>query len=127
VIELIEGLPDAVVGIEAVGTVTAEDYRRVAVPAIERAGKRHGKISLMHVIGDRFADQTGGAVWEDAKVGLAHARSFERVAVVTDLASVRALVKTAGWSLPGEMRLFSNAERAEAKSWVSAGPNEERG
>lgn len=119
-IELIEGLPDAVVGIEAVGTVTKEDYERVAVPAIERAGERHEKIRLIHVVGERFTDHTAGALWEDARAGLAHVRALERVAVVTDIGHIRALVKTAGWSVPGEMRLFSTAERADAESWVSA-------
>lgn len=123
-IELIEGLPDAVVGIEAVGTVTSEDYRRVATPAIERARAHHEKIRLMHVIGDRFGEHTAAALWEDATVGLSHVRSVERIAVVTDVAHFRALVKAAGWSLPGEVRLFSNAERAEAEFWVNAGLTE---
>jgi hypothetical protein len=30
-------------------------------------------------------------------------------------------VKAAGWSVPGQMRLFSNADRAEAEAWVSEG------
>jgi hypothetical protein len=30
-------------------------------------------------------------------------------------------VKAAGWSIPGEMKLFSNAERAAAEAWVSEG------
>jgi hypothetical protein len=39
-----------------------------------------------------------------------------RIAVVTDLDHVRKLVKGAGWEVPGEMKLFSNAQRAEAQS-----------
>ena len=39
-LELIEGLPDAVVGLEAVGEVTADDYERVANLAIERGAQR---------------------------------------------------------------------------------------
>ena len=123
-IELMEGLPDGVVGLEAVGAVTAEDYELVAVPAIERALERHPEIRLIHVLGDRLEGFDAQALWDDAELGASHLRSFERVAVVTDLGPVCALVKSVGWSIPGEMRLFSNAERAEAESWASEGLDE---
>ena len=120
-IELIEGLPDGVVGLEGVGEVSSDDYATVANPAVERALEQHGKIRLLHVLDDRFTGYTGGGMWDDAKLGLAHPRSWERIAVVTDHRRIRRLVKAAGWSVPGEMRLFSNAERAEAAAWVSEG------
>lgn len=116
-IELIEGLPDGVVGIEAVGKVTSEDYVRVVAPAVERA-LTHGKIRLLHVIGDRVERHTVEALWEDARLGISNVRSIERIAVVTDVAHFRAPVKGAGWALAGELKLFSNAERVEAIDWV---------
>jgi hypothetical protein len=118
VIELIGGLPDGVVGFEAVGEVTSDDYERVVFPAVERALEGHERIRLIHVLGERLESHTPGAVWDDTKLGLSHFRSFERIAVVTDLERVRALVDAAAWSVPGEMRLFSNAERNEAEAWV---------
>lgn len=121
-LELIEGLPDAVVGLEAVGEVTSDDYERVAIPAIERARVTHDKIRLVHVLGERLERHSGGAIWEDAKLGVANVRSFERIAVVTDLDHVRSLVKGAAWSVPGEMRLFTSAERRDAIAWVCDGP-----
>lgn len=120
-IERIEGLPDAVVGLEAVGEVTSDDYEHVAFPAIERARAAHAKIRLVHVLGERLEGHTTAALWDDAKLGVANVRSFERIAVVTDLEHIRALVKGAAWSLPGEMRVFSNAERGEAIAWAAEG------
>ena len=119
--ELIEGLPEQVVGFEAVGTVASEDYRNVVAPAVERALAVHDTIRLLHVIGVRFTGHSASALWEDARLGLSNVRSIERIAVVTDLERFRALVKGAGWTLPGELKLFSNAERAEAEAWVSEG------
>ena len=84
-IEQIEGLPDAVVGLEAVGEVTSDDYERVANPAIERARAAHEKIRLVHVLDERLQGHTAGALWEDAKLGVTNLRSLERIAVVTDL------------------------------------------
>jgi hypothetical protein len=118
-IELIEGLPDAVVGFEAIGEVTDEDYRRVVTPAVEQALAAHGKIRLLHVVGDRVEGHSARALWHDAMLGL-HVRSYERIAVVTDIHHFRALVRTAGATLPVDVRLFSNAEHADALAWVSA-------
>lgn len=118
-IELIPGLPEGVVGIEAVGKVTSADYERVVAPAVERALATHRKIRLLHVVADRVESHTLDALWEDARLGLSNVRSIERIAVVTDLAQFRALVKGVSWTLPGELKLFSNGERGDAITWVS--------
>ena len=118
-IEVMEGLPDGVVGIEAVGRVSSDDYD-VVTPAIESALAARAKIRLIHVLGERFTGFTAGGMWEDGKFGLSHVSSLERIAVVTDLDSVRTLVKAGSWTVPGEIRLFSNAERDEAVTWASA-------
>ncbi len=120
-IELIEGLPDGVVGFEAIGHVTVSDYDDFVTPRVERASASHDTIRLLHVLGDRFEGHSASAVLEDAKVGLAKVRSIERIAVVTDIGRFRALVKAGGWTLPGELKLFENAERAEAEAWISEG------
>ena len=126
-IELIKGLPEGVVGLEAVGEVTADDYSSVAYPAVEDALARHKKISLLHVLGERFAGYEAGGGWADAKLGVLHALSWRRIAVVTDLDHIRKQVKRAGWLVPGEMKLFSNAQRNEALAWVSAEAKDEGG
>lgn len=118
-IELIEGLPAGVVGLEAVGKVTSDDYEE-ATAAIAQALEGHEKIRLIHVLGERFSGYTAGGMWKDARLGLSHALSFERIAVVTDDARVRAQVKRAGWLVPGEIELFSNGQRADAVAWVAA-------
>jgi hypothetical protein len=120
VLELIEGLPDGVVGFEAIGRVTSEDYESVVFPAVDAALARHKKISLMHVLGERFTGYSAGGEWDDAKVGLMHPLAWRRIAVVTDLEHVRKLVRNAGWLIPGEIELFSIQQRSDAEAWVSA-------
>ena len=120
-IELIEGLPDGVIGIEAVGNVTREDYTDIVAPAVERALASHPKIRLLHVLGDRLVAHSASALLEDAKLGLSNFRNIERIAVVTDRQQFRVLLKGAGWTFPGDLKLFANAEHAEAEAWVSEG------
>jgi hypothetical protein len=120
-IRLIEGLPDAVVGFEGIGEVESADYAAIAAPAVKRTLQRHPKIRLIHVLDDRFTGYTAGGAWQDAVLGLAHPRSFERIAVVTDSESIRRLVTPAGWAIPGEIKLFPNQEREQAVAWACEG------
>ena len=120
-IKVIEGLPDAVVGFEAVGKVDCADYEAIAGPAVKRALGRHSKIRLIHVLDDRFTGYTAGGALQDAMLGLANPLSFERIAVVTDSETIHRLVTIAGWSIPGEIKLFPNHEREQAEAWASEG------
>jgi hypothetical protein len=119
-IKLIAGLPDGVVGFEAIGNVESADYEAIA-PAVKQALEQHSTIRLIHVLDERFTGYSGGGAWQDAMLGIAHRRSFDRVAVVTDSASIRRLVTLAGWSVPGELRLFANRDRRLAEAWASEG------
>ena len=118
-IELLTGLADDVVGFEAVGEVTAEDYTQVLAPAIDRAIASHGDIGVLYVLGDRFTGYSGPAMWEDAVVGTEHFAHWRRIAVVTDTPWVTHTVHAFSWMMPSRMRVFTDAERAEAVSWVS--------
>ena len=121
-IELIDGLPDAVVGLQAVGEVGSADYENVAAPAVKRALERHPRIRLIHVLDERFTGYTAGGAFQDAMLGLAHPRSFDRIAVVSDSDSIRRAVTLGGWAIPGEqLKLFANRERELAQAWAGEG------
>jgi DNA-binding transcriptional LysR family regulator len=120
-IELTKGLPDGVVGLEAVGKVEYADYDAVAAPAVKHALEGHHKIRIIHVLDERFEGYTAGGAWQDALLGLAHPRAFDRIAVVTDAESIRRLVRLGGWSMPAEMKLFANREREQATAWATEG------
>jgi hypothetical protein len=79
---LIEDLPEGVVGVEASGKVTSEEYEQVLVPAVEAARSDGGRVRLLNLLGHGFSDYTAGAAWEDAKLGLGYLGSWERIAIV---------------------------------------------
>jgi hypothetical protein len=81
VITLLNGLPDTVVGIEATGEVTAEDYNQTLVPAIQEQRDKHGRIRLLYVLGEQYEGYTSGALWADEKLFDKHPFSFEKIAV----------------------------------------------
>lgn len=119
-IELIEGLPPGTVGFRARGQVSADDYERVLVPDVEAAFALNRKLRLLYVTAEDFTGFDPGAMWNDAKLGARHLSGWARVALVTDVPWLRATASALGFMVPGEFRLFTLAELAEAKLWVSA-------
>jgi hypothetical protein len=112
-------LPDNVLGIEASGKVTAEDYQTVLVPELESMLRKIKKVRLLYVLGDTFDGYTGAAAWQDAKVGLTHLTQFDRIAVVTDVDWIRNSVKVFGFAMPAEVHIFAVDDLRQAREWVS--------
>jgi hypothetical protein len=115
--EPITGLPEDVIGFEAVGKVEASDYDGVLMPAIAK-GAVGGGVRLGIVLGDRFTGYTPGAVKEDAGL-VSHANAWKRTAVVSDLGWVAHLSTAFGWMVPGKFKHFGPAERDAAIAWAA--------
>jgi hypothetical protein len=117
-IKLLEDVPPGVLGFEASGTVHADDYRQVVVPALERV-RESGEIRFLVVIPD-FKGMSGGAALEDLKVALHYFGSWKRLALVTDIEWMSHVMSLLGWITPGEARVFEMSNRDEAVAWVAA-------
>jgi hypothetical protein len=118
-VEQISGLPDNVLGFTGKGTVTAEDYESVIIPAVEALFSRERKIRFLYHLGDEFSGFEAAAMWDDTKLGLKHLAGWERMALVSDVEWVRAALKIFGLAIPGHVRVFHNRELAEATRWVT--------
>jgi hypothetical protein len=112
-------LPDHVLGADASGTVTGQDYETVLVPAIEAFTKTHDKVRALVVLGAEFQGFEGGAMWDDAKLGLRKI-GWERLAVVTDHGHIRNLINTFKFMIPGKVKTFELSQLDDAKAWVAA-------
>ena len=119
-IEMMTDLPDNVLGIEAKGDVTDDDYDDVLIPAVEAHLTEHDKIRLLYVMGDEFDGYTMGAMWDDTKLGFKHPRSWEKIAIVTDDTSMLRMMKMFGWMGPGEFKAFGVGDLDAAKEWVGS-------
>ena len=110
-------LPSGVIGFEASGTLHAEDYRDVLLPAIARAANDDGLRVVLVV--SSFDGVSAGAVWQDLKMGVEHLRAWKRIALVTDVEWMSHMTAMFGWMTPGEVKHFPLAERAAAIAWVA--------
>ncbi len=114
----IPDLPDNAVGFTAIGMVTAEDYERDIIPAVEALWAQHKKVRFLYHLGADFEKFEAGAMWDDAKLGLKHLTGWEKIAVVSDVNWIRNGVKILGFAMPGHVRVFHNRDLSEAISWI---------
>jgi SpoIIAA-like len=110
-------VPAGVIGFEVLGAVRAEDYRDVVLPALERAAAA-GEVRFVVVIPD-FQGMSGGAIWQDLKVGIEHFRMWKRIALVTDIEWMDRMTSMFGWMTPGEVRHFPLVQREDALVWAA--------
>jgi hypothetical protein len=115
-IEMIDGLPDNVVGIIAKGRVTNNDCDKILKPAMESTLKRHDKVRLYYEIGCRFP----GAAWEDLRIGIEHIPQWERIAVVTDVGWVRHTVNALRFLMASDVRVFTSFQAPEGRAWITS-------
>jgi hypothetical protein len=119
-IHLLSDLPRNVIGLEASGAVTGNDYRNMIVPRIEQTQHEFEKVRMLCIFDEEFEGFTPGAAWEDSKLAFKRPSSWERIAIVSDKESIRQATMLFGWMVPGEVKLFPSAEADEATRWVSA-------
>jgi len=114
--ELMKGLPDNVLGIIGIGTITEEDYDTVLIPAMKDKLQKHKKIRILYQLNKDFVHYALDAYLEDAKVTW-HTLSFEKVAVVSDVHWINDSVNVYGLIIPVQVKVFSNSELDKAKAW----------
>jgi hypothetical protein len=117
-IRSLDGMPEGTLGFEAVGKVTADDYRQVLVPAVEGAIAQAG-VRMVLVLGEDFDSYAADGVWADLKLGAGHLRNWKRVAVVTEADWLENSVKALVWLLPGSWRVFETDDLDDARAWVA--------
>ena len=115
--ELMKGMPDNVIGIVGSGTITAEDYDTVLIPAIKDKLQKYKKVRILYQLTKDFTHYELGAYLEDAKLSW-HTLSFEKVAVVSDVHWINDSVNIFKFIIPVQVKVFGNNELEKAKEWI---------
>lgn len=117
-LELIDDLPDHIVGVKASGQVTADDYQNVLNPAIESVLAKHKKVRILYQVGPSFTGFSAGAMWDDMKIGIAHFSAWEKVAVVTDVEWLIHATRFFAFAMPCPAKVFAVREFDQARRWI---------
>ena len=116
-IEPLPDLPDGVIGFRASGKIEAADYADVLIPAVEAAAAAGG-IRLVFVFA-HFDGFSGGAAWQDLRLGFEHLKAWKRTALVTDIDWLTHLTRMFGWMTPGEVEVFALTDLEAAVTWAA--------
>jgi hypothetical protein len=111
-------LPSGVIGFEVSGKLEADDYRNVLLPAINQAAA-DGEVRIVIVM-PKSAGFSGGALWQDLKMGVENWRNWKRMALVTDVDWMRHATDWFGWMVPGDVKHFTLAEQPAAVAWAAS-------
>jgi hypothetical protein len=122
VLKQLTGTPAGIQAVEAFGTVTAADYKRVLAPMVDQARRAGSRMRLLYEFGPGFQRITAGALWADARLGLAYVRLLDGCAVVTDIGWVRAPAWAIGAWMPCPVHVYANDERDDAAAWLISLP-----
>jgi hypothetical protein len=117
---LMDGFPARVVAVRAVGRIKGEDYGSVLAPAVAAATTGDQKARLLVILGPDFEGYDPSGMMADTTLGIGHLGAFERIAVVTDVAWIRDGIGLFAGLIPGDVRLFPNAETDAATAWIAA-------
>jgi hypothetical protein len=117
-LKLIEGLPVNVLGVTAEDKITVSDYENVLIPAIKEKLNANKKINMLYHLGNSFNGFSFGAMLDDAETGIKHLSVLDKIAIVSDNEMIKAMVRFFGHLIPGNVRIFKNAEIEDATKWV---------
>ncbi len=117
-IKEMEGSAGCIVGMQARGKVTDEDYKKVLVPRLDAIITQYGKARLLFDFSDDFQGYDLAAVWDDATFGLKHRNDFEKCAVVGGPKWVDWGSRLAAVLMNGEVKTFPSGKLDDAWSWI---------
>ena len=100
------------------GHLTQADYEDTLSPALEQAFSTSDTLRVLVIIDNDLSGMDAGAVWEDTKLGLAHWRGFDRLAVVTDLGFARVGVRAFAPLMPCPVQVFAHVDIDAARLWL---------
>ncbi|OQZ87952.1 STAS/SEC14 domain-containing protein [Mycobacterium alsense] len=121
--EELASVPAGIQALEAVGTVTKDDYDRVFAPLVDRARRAGGRMRLLYQFGPGFERITPGALWADTRLGWASLALLDGCAVVSDIDWVRSPARGIGAWMPCPMRVYDNEEFDGAVAWLASLPS----
>lgn len=117
-LETMENLPAGVLGFRATGKVTESDYTDVLKPAVDATIERGDDVRIVIEFAD-WSGMTGGAMWEDLKMGIDRFTKWKRIALVTDVDWMRHATNLFGWLTPGDVKTFALADHDAAILWAA--------
>lgn len=118
-IEELKNLPKNIVGFEAKGEITQKDFTDTVTPNVQALIDKTDKLNYILVLDTSLKNFTVGAWMKDVMIGIKHLTKWNRVAIVSDVETIRNFTNFFSYLMPGEYRGFEHSVLQEAIDWVS--------
>lgn len=118
-IKVLNDIGKNVIGFELSGKVSGEDYEKVLIPTLKSELHKNDKLKVLYYVGQDFDSYDFSAMLDDAKAGFMFFLKWEKIAVVSDIGWIVDGVKIFSFTVPGEIKTFSNNQLQEAKQWLA--------
>ena len=118
-IQILNEVSPNAVGFVAKDNVTKADYETVVLPAVNEQVERTGKLNFLLELQTPISHFTFGAWMQDALLGLKQITKWNRVAIITDSATINKFTDTFGVFVPGTFKGFTPEEKSVAIAWVT--------
>jgi hypothetical protein len=120
VLRRMEELPSGVLGVQAVGRETREDYTSFVAPLVDEQQRRGRRVRFLYYLGSEFPSATAAAVVNDLRLGRRCVHAFEKCAVVSDASWVRGAPELVGSLMPCPILTVANGDIELAVRWLTA-------
>jgi hypothetical protein len=118
-IEILNDLPENVIGFKATGKVTREDYEKILMPAVNEHEKKFTKLNYLLLLDTDISNFTMGAWVDDALLGLKHFTHWHKVAIVSHSHTISKITDVFGHLVPGIYKGFQTEELQAAIEWLA--------
>lgn len=118
-IQLLNDLPENIVGFKATGDVTETDFKETVLPNVQKLIDKTDKLNYLLLLDTSIANFTAAAWWQDAILGIKNLTKWHRAAIVTDVEAIRGFTSIFSVVIPGEFKGFKKEDLQQAIDWVS--------
>ena len=118
-IQVLDGLPDKVLGFKLIGRLHDDDYDRF-VPMVDSAVEQQGTIRMLVEFED-FHGWSAHALWDDLMFAAQHVGDIERIAMVGDKTWEQWMAKVCQPFTRATIRYFDQSHADDARAWIDEG------
>ena len=120
----IQEMPAGTLGFEATDKVDDDDFEDIVEPVLRREIAAGRAIRMLYLLGPQLLEYEGEALGDQLKFAARHAKSYERVAVVSDQEWLRPALGVLSALVPGQLRAFPLDQLEQAKEWLAGRPEQ---
>jgi len=109
---------DKIVALDAIGTLTDQDYSKTLIPLVNLQLKDGAKGRMLLRFGPDFTGFAAHDLWDHGISGLHRWNDFHRIAILSDHDWITSGLRILASLFPGQLRILSADDLAHALAWL---------